>query len=207
MLPALGPEPTRRGSIHGGVAGHFLHGVAPSAATSTSVGAAAALALARAAALLLLSVPCLVCSCYCSCSRCCSRSCSCLRCCSDLATLQSTESTFGSVDFQGVGGLAGVKEEPAAAGRGAHRRGTPLSILGFRMGAVVTGGGGALAGRWRGDRRRKSSARGGLEGWPGQRWTGGGECFRGGRGGAPPAAGGGGLLFGRWWLAAQGGGG
>ena len=33
--------------------------------------------------------------------------------------------------------------------------------------------------------------------------TGGGECFRGGRGGAPPAAGGGGL-FGRWWLAAQG---
>ncbi|TKW71129.1 MAG: hypothetical protein DI610_11610 [Staphylococcus hominis] len=145
MLPALGPEPTRRGSIHGGVAGHFLHGVAPSAATSTSVGAAAALALARAAALLLLSVPCLVCSCYCSCSRCCSRSCSCLRCCSDLATLQSTESTFGSVDFQGVGGLAGVKEEPAAAGRGARRRGTPLSILGFRVGAVVAGGGGAVA--------------------------------------------------------------
>ena len=27
MLPALGPEPTRRGSIHGGVTGHFLHGV------------------------------------------------------------------------------------------------------------------------------------------------------------------------------------
>ena len=104
VLPALGPEPTRRGSIHGGVAGHFLHGVAPSAATSTSVGPVAALALARAAALLLLSVPCLVCSCYCSCSRCCSRSCSCLRCCSDLATLQSTESTFGSVDFQGLGG-------------------------------------------------------------------------------------------------------
>ena len=70
VLPALGHEPTRRSSIHGGVAGHFLHGVAPSAATSTSVGAAAALALARAAALLLLSVPCLVCSC----SRCCSRS-------------------------------------------------------------------------------------------------------------------------------------
>ena len=42
VLPALGPEPTRRGSIHGGVAGHFLHGIAPSAATSTSVGAAAA---------------------------------------------------------------------------------------------------------------------------------------------------------------------
>ena len=153
MLPTLGPEPTWCDSIHGGVAGHFLHGVAPSATTSTSVGAAAAL--------LLLSVPCLVCSCYCSCSRCCSRSCSCLRCCSDLATLQSTELTFGSVDFQGVGGgLAGVKEEPVAAGRGARRRGTPLSILGFRMGAVVAGGGGAFAGRWRGDRRRKSSARG-----------------------------------------------
>ena len=27
MLPALGPEPTWHGSIHGGVAGHFLHGV------------------------------------------------------------------------------------------------------------------------------------------------------------------------------------
>ena len=146
MLPALGPEPTRRGSIHGGVADHFLHGVAPSAASSTSVGAAAALALARAAALLLLSVPCLVCSCYCSCSRCYSRSCSCLRCCSDLATLQSTESTFGSVDFQVVGGLAGVKEEPAAAGRGARRRDTPLSILGFRMGRWSP----AMAGRWRG---------------------------------------------------------
>ena len=34
-----------------------------------------------------------------------------------------------------------MKEEPAAAGRGACRRGTPLSILGFRVGAVVTGGG------------------------------------------------------------------
>ena len=72
------------------------------------------------------------------------------------------------------------------------------------MGAVVASGGGALAGRWRGDRRRKSSARRGLEGWPGRRRTGGGECFRGEQGGAPPAAGGGGLLFGRWWLAAQG---
>src|SRR4051812_30340982 len=151
-------------------------------ATSKSVGHATALALARAAALLLLSVPCLVCSCYCSCSRCCSCSCSCLRCCSDLATLHSD--------------AAGVKEEPATAGRGARRRGTPLSILGFRLGAVVAGGGRALAGRWRGDRRRKSSARGGLEGWPGRRWTGGGECLRGGRGSAPPAAGGGGLLFG-----------
>ena len=54
MLPVLGPEPTRRGSIHGGIAVHFLHGVAPSAATSTSIGPAAALALARVAALLLL---------------------------------------------------------------------------------------------------------------------------------------------------------
>ena len=65
------------------------------------------------------------------------------------------------------------------------------------MGAVVAGDGGALAGRWRGDRRRKSSAQGGLEGWPGRLRTGGGECFRGRRGTAPPAAGGGGLLFGR----------
>ena len=66
-----------------------------------------------------------------------------------------------------------MKEEPAAAGRGARRRGTPWSTLGFRMGAVVAGSGGALAGRWRGDRRRKSSAQGGLEGWPGRRRTGG----------------------------------
>ena len=174
MLLTLGPEPTRRVSIHGGVAGHFLHDVAPSAVTSTSVGDAAALALACAFALLFLSVPSLVCSC--SCSRCCSRSCSCLQCYSNLATLQSTESTFGSVDFQG-GGARRVKEEPATAGRGASRRGTPLSILGFRMGAVVAGGGGALAGRWRGDRRRKSSARGGLEGWPGRRRIGGGGVF------------------------------
>lgn len=152
MLSALGPEPTLCGSIHDGVADHFLHGVAPSAASSTSVGATAALALARTAALLLILVPCLVCSCSCSCSCscCCSHSSSCLRC-SDLATLQSTESNLGLVDFQGVGGLVGVKEEPAAVGRGARRRGTPLSILGFRMGAVV--------GQWHGDRRIKSSAR------------------------------------------------
>ena len=62
------------------------------------------------------------------------------------------------------------------------------------------GGGVGIAGK-------KARNKGGLEGWPGRRRTGGGECFRGGRGGAPPAAGGGGLLFGRWWLAAQGGGG
>ena len=54
MLSELGPEPTRRGSIHDGVVDHFLHGVAPTVATSTLVGVAAALALARAAALLLL---------------------------------------------------------------------------------------------------------------------------------------------------------
>ena len=67
-----------------------------------------------------------------------------------------------------------MKEEPAAAGKGARRRGTPLSTLGFRMGTVVTGGGGALAGQWRGDRRRKSSARGGARGMAGaaagRRW-------------------------------------
>ena len=96
---------------------------------------------------------------------------------------------LGQLIFRGWGRLAGVKEESPAVGTGACRRGTPLSILGFRMGAVVTGGGGALAGRWRGDRRRKSSAWGGLEGWPGRRRTGGRELFRGGR----------------WWLAAQGG--
>ena len=86
-----------------------------------------------------------------------------------------------------------MKEEPAAAGRGARRRGTPLSILGFRVGAVVAGGGGAVA--WGSPEKKLGT--GGLEGWPGRRRTGGGECFRGGRGGAPPAAGGGGLLFGR----------
>ena len=51
-----------------------------------------------------------------------------------------------------------MKEEPAAAG-GARRRGTPLSILGFRVGA------------------------GGLEGWPG----GGGELFRGSEAALGPA--------------------
>ena len=95
-----------------------------------------------------------------------------------------------------------MKEEPAAEGRGARRRDTPLSILGFRMGAVVAGGGGALAGRWRGDRRRKSSAWGALEGWSGRRWTDGGECF--GAGGAAHrrlrAAGGCCLVGGGWRL-------
>ena len=68
------------------------------------------------------------------------------------------------------------------------------------MGAVVAGGGGALAGRWRGDRRRKRSARGGQEGWPGRRRTGSGECFRGERGSTPPAVvGGGGCLAGGGW--------
>ena len=91
-----------------------------------------------------------------------------------------------------------MKEEPAASGRGARRRGTPLSILGFRMGAVVADGGGAVA--W--GSPEKKLGMGGLEGWPGRRRTGGGECFRGGRGGAPPAAGGGGgrLAGGGWRL-------
>ena len=61
------------------------------------------------------------------------------------------------------------------------------------MGAVVAGGGGAVA--WGSPEKKLGT--GGLEGWPGRRRTGGGECFRGRRGGAPPAAGGGGLLFGR----------
>ena len=87
-----------------------------------------------------------------------------------------------------------MKEEPAAVGRGARRRGTPLSILGFRMGAVVAGGGGALA--W-GSPEKKLGMGGGLVGWPGWRWTSCGEWFRGRLGGAPPVAGGGGLLFGR----------
>ena len=143
VLPALGPEPTRRGSIHRDVAGHFLHGVAPSATTSTSVGAVAALALARAAALLLLSVPYLVCSCSCSCScsRSCSRSCSCLQCCSDLVTLQSTESTFGSVDFQGVGGSPELRKNQPQWGGGSPER-YPTIYLRVQAG----GGGVGIAG-------------------------------------------------------------
>ena len=192
----LGPEPTRRGSIHGGVAGHFLHGVAPSAATSTSVGAAAALALARAAALLLLSVPCLVCSCYCSCSRCCSRSCSCLRCCSDLATLQSTESTFGSVDFQGVGGSPELRKNQPQRGGGSPER-YPTIYLRVQ-------GGGSGRRRWRGvggavawGSPEKKLGRGEARGMPGVAM---GSCFGAARRRW-------GRRFGRWWLAAQGGGG
>ena len=45
---------------------------------------------------------------------------------------------MGQSIFRGWG-LAEVKEEPPAAGTGARRRGTPLSILGFR---VVSGRGG-----------------------------------------------------------------
>ena len=113
------PAPTATlppANVHGGIAGHFLHGVAPSAVTSTSVGVAAALALARATALLLLSVPCLS-----SLARLLAlllllSPSLVLLLCSDLATLQSAELTFGSVGFQG--GLTGVKEEPATARRG-----------------------------------------------------------------------------------------
>ena len=65
---------------------------------------------------------------------------------------------------------------------------------------MVTGDGGAVA--W-GSPQKKLGA-GGLEGWPVQRRTGGGDWFQGWRGGAPPAAGGGGWMFGRWWLPAQG---
>ena len=104
-----------------------------------------------------------------------------------------------SVD-SGDGGLDGVKEEPAAAGRGARRRGTPLSILGFGMGVVVTGGGGAVA--WGSPEKKLGT--GGLEGWPGRRRTGGGECFQGERGSAPPAVGGGAAV---WPMVAGGSGG
>ena len=58
---------------------------------------------------------------------------------------------------------------------------------------MVTGSGGAVA--WGSPEKKLGT--GALEGWPGRRRTGGGECFRGGRGGAPLAVGGGGLLFGR----------
>ena len=61
------------------------------------------------------------------------------------------------------------------------------------MGAVVAGGGGAWAGRGRGDRQRKSSAWGAYRNGR----IGGGECFRGGRNGLPPVAGG--YLAGSGW--------
>ena len=48
-----------------------------------------------------------------------------------------------------------------------------------------------------GSPEKKLGTGGGLEGWPGRQRTGGGECFRGGRGGAPPAAGG--CLAGGGW--------
>ena len=79
-----------------------------------------------------------------------------------------------------------MKEEPATAGRGARWRGTPLSILGFRMGAVVAGVGGAVA--WGSPEKKLGT--GGLEGWPGRRRTDGGECFRGGAGAGGSAGGG-----------------
>ena len=73
--------------------------------------------------------------------------------------------------------------------RGARRRGTPLSILGFRVGAVVAGGGGAVA--W--GSLEKKLGTGGPRGMAGaavdRRW--GVVSGRAGR------------LFGRWWLAAQ----
>ena len=46
----------------------------------------------------------------------------------------------------------------------------------------------------------EKARQGGLDGWPGRRRTGGGECFRGGRAGTPPAAVGGvGCLAGGGW--------
>ena len=67
-----------------------------------------------------------------------------------------------------------MKEEPAAAGRGARRRGTPLSILGFRMGAMVAGGGGALAGGGVGIAEEKAWHGGptGMAGAAADRWWG-----------------------------------
>ena len=61
-----------------------------------------------------------------------------------------------------------MKEEPAAAGRGAHRRGTPLSILGFRMGAVVAGGGGGVG--IAGEKARHEGPRGMPEAAADRRW-------------------------------------
>ena len=51
-------------------------------------------------------------------------------------------------------------------------------------------------------REKSQNREGGLEGWPGRRRTGSGECFQGGRGGAPPVAGGEGcyLAGGGWRL-------
>ena len=60
-----------------------------------------------------------------------------------------------------------------------------------------------MIGRWGGDRWRKSSARGGLEGWPVRRRTNGEEWFRSGRCGGvgrPRAAGAGGSAGGGWRL-------
>ena len=71
---------------------------------------------------------------------------------------------------------------------------TPLSILGFRVGAMVAGGGGAVV--W-GSPEKKLGTGGGATGMVGaavdRRW--GVFSGRAGR------------LFGWWWLAAQGGGG
>ena len=89
----LHPAPPWSGYLEVGTAGDISMAAlpqceAPSAAAAIPAGsAAAAPALARSLVLLLLLSPSLV-----------------LLLCSYLATLQSTESTFGSVDFQGVGG-------------------------------------------------------------------------------------------------------
>ena len=113
---------------------------------------------------------------------------------------------MGQSIFRGWGARRG-EGRTSRSGEGGSPERYPTIYL-----RVQDGGGGRR--RWRGvggavawGSPEKKLGTGGLEGWPGRRRTGGGECFRGGRGGAPPAAGGGGMLFGRWWLAAQGGGG
>ena len=131
----LHPAPPWSGYLEAGTAGDISTAAlpqceAPSAAAAIPAGStAAALALARslvhpAAAALPLA-----------------RAAALLR----LSHTSVDRIDFWVSRFSGVGGLARVKEEPPAAGTGAHRRGTPLSILGFGVGA------------------------GGLEGWPGRR--------------------------------------
>ena len=112
----LHPAPPWSGYLEAATAGNISTATlpqceAPSAAASILArSAAAAPALALSLALLLLLSPSLV-----------------LLLCSDLATLQSTESTFGSVDFQGVGGSPELRKnqsqrEGGLAGGGRWQR-------------------------------------------------------------------------------------
>ena len=102
------PAPPWSGYLEAGAAGDISMAAlpqceAPSVAASIPTGsaAAAAPALARSLALLLLLSPSLV-----------------LLLCSDLATLQSTELTFGSVDFQGLGGSPKLRKNHPRRGWG-----------------------------------------------------------------------------------------